>query len=63
MTLIKIKFAIVAILILLATFIMGLGVHRIRLERRKADLYATGEIALAAPQWDKALTQFKMGNF
>jgi len=56
----KTKLAIVSILVLLAAFIAGFGVYRIRLEKRKADLYAAGEAALATHQWGEALAQFQM---
>ena len=55
----KTKLAIVSILVLLATLIVGLGVYRIYLEKQKADLYAAGEAALAAHQWGEALAQFE----
>jgi len=60
MTLVKTKLAIVSILIFLATFIIGLGVHRMCLEKQKADLYAAGEATLAAHRWAEALAQFGM---
>jgi formylglycine-generating enzyme required for sulfatase activity len=55
----KTKLAIVSILILLAAFIAGFGVYRIRMEKQKADLYAAGEAALATHRWDEALAQFE----
>ena len=55
----KTQLATVSILVLLATFIAGLSVRRMCLERRKADLYAVGEAALAAHQWDEALARFE----
>jgi len=57
---VKTKFAIASILIFLATFIIGLGVHRMCLEKQKADLYAAGEVTLAAHRWAEALAQFGM---
>jgi formylglycine-generating enzyme required for sulfatase activity len=53
----KVRLAIVAILLsaLLATFIVGPGVHRVYREKQKAELYAAGEAALATHQWDEAL--------
>jgi formylglycine-generating enzyme required for sulfatase activity len=50
----------ILILVLFVTFIVGLGVHRMYLEIQKADLYAAGEAALAAHQWNEALAQFEM---
>jgi formylglycine-generating enzyme required for sulfatase activity len=55
----KTRLAIVSILALLAAFIVGLGVYRIRPQKQKADLYAAGEAALAAHQWNEALAQFE----
>ncbi|MFB0535752.1 MAG: tetratricopeptide repeat protein, partial [Anaerolineae bacterium] len=56
----KTKLAIVSILVLLAVLVVvGLGVSRIRLERRKATLYAAAETALTAHQWNEALAQFE----
>jgi sulfatase modifying factor 1 len=60
--LLKVRLVIVSILIsaLLATFIVGLGVHRMYLEKQKAGLYAMDEAALAAEhQRGEALTQFE----